>query len=267
MHYEILGCQAADAPTLVLSSGLGGSARFWAPQLPVLTEQYRVVVYDQAGTGRSPASLAEDYSIASMAGELLEMLDELDIQRCHFIGHALGGLVGLELALQRPQLLQSMVLINAWSSPNPHSERCFAIRKNLLRDTGPAAYVQAQALFLYPADWIAAHSAQLAEDEAHALAHFPETDNLLRRIAALQAFDIEDRLHQIKTPTLLIANRDDMLVPWQRSQHLADKLGGARLALLDYGGHASSVSDVEPFNRELVNYLAGQTRAETPTCK
>ncbi|MET0950333.1 MAG: alpha/beta hydrolase, partial [Pseudomonas sp.] len=82
-----------------------------------------------------------------------------------------------------------------------------------------------------------------------------------------QAFDIEDRLHQIKTPTLLIANRDDMLVPWQRSQHLADKLGGARLALLDYGGHASSVSDVEPFNRELVNYLAGQTRAETPTCK
>ncbi|HEX8595736.1 MAG TPA: pyrimidine utilization protein D [Pseudomonas sp.] len=258
MHYEILGCQAADAPTLVLSSGLGGSARFWTPQLPALSEHYRVVVYDQAGTGRSPASLPEDYSIARMADELAQMLDELDIQHCHFIGHALGGLVGLELALQRPRLLQSMVLINAWSSPNPHSERCFAIRKNLLRDTGPAAYVQAQALFLYPADWIAAHTEQLAEDEAHALANFPDTDNLLRRIAALQAFDIEDRLEQIDTPTLLIANRDDMLVPWQRSQHLAQTLTNARLALLDYGGHASSVSDVEPFNRVLLDYLASQ---------
>lgn len=258
MHYEILGNQATGAPTLVLSSGLGGSARFWAPQLPALEEQYRVVVYDQAGTGRSPAKLAEDYSIASMAGELLDLLDSIGVERCHFIGHALGGLVGLELALQRPQLLQSMVLINAWSSPNPHSARCFAVRKNLLRDSGPAAYVQAQALFLYPADWIAEHSAQLAEDEAHALAHFPETDNLLRRIAALQAFDIEDRLTQIQTPTLLIANRDDMLVPWQRSQHLADKLSAGQLLLLEYGGHASSVSDVQPFNRVLLDYLASQ---------
>jgi aminoacrylate hydrolase len=237
MHYEILGCEAAGAPTLVLSSGLGGSARFWTPQLPALTEHYRVVVYDQAGTGRSPASLAEGYSIATMAGELLDLLDELDIHHCHFIGHALGGLVGLELALQRPQLLDSMVLINAWSSPNSHSDRCFSIRKHLL---------------------IAAHSEQLAEDEAHALAHFPQTDNLLRRIAALQAFDIEDRLEQIDTPTLLIANRDDMLVPWQRSQHLADKLSAGRLALLDYGGHASSVSDVAPFNRVLLDYLASQ---------
>lgn len=258
MHYEILGNQAADAPTLVLSSGLGGSARFWAPQLPVLEEKYRVVVYDQTGTGRSPASLAEDYSIASMARELLALLDSINVQHCHFIGHALGGLVGLELALQRPQLLQSMVLINAWSSPNPHSARCFAVRKNLLRDSGPAAYVQAQALFLYPADWIAEHSTQLAEDEAHALAHFPETDNLLRRIAALQAFNIEDQLTKIQTPTLLIANRDDMLVPWQRSQHLAEKLPAGQLALLEYGGHASSVSDVEPFNRALIDYLASQ---------
>jgi aminoacrylate hydrolase len=258
MYHEILGRQDADAPTLVLSSGLGGSARFWGPQLPVLTDRYRVVVYDQAGSGRSPATLADDYSIAEMARELLALLDRLDVQRCHFIGHALGGLVGLELALQRPQLLQSQVLINAWSSPNPHSARCFAVRKNLLRDSGPAAYVQAQALFLYPADWIAANSAQLAEDDAHALAHFPEPANLLKRIAALQAFDVEAHLSDIRTPTLLIANRDDMLVPWQRSQHLADALPNGELALLEYGGHASSVSDPATFNAVLLDYLTRQ---------
>lgn len=258
MYHEILGRQDAAAPTLVLSSGLGGSARFWGPQLPALTDDYRVVVYDQSGSGRSPATLGDDYSIAEMARELLALLDSLDIQRCHFIGHALGGLVGLELALQRPQLLQSQVLINAWSSPNPHSARCFAVRKNLLRDSGPAAYVQAQALFLYPADWIAANSAQLAEDDAHALAHFPEPTNLLRRIAALQGFDVEAQLSAIHTPTLLIANRDDTLVPWQRSQHLADALPNGELALLEYGGHASSVSDTPTFNRVLLDYLTRQ---------
>lgn len=258
MYHEILGRQEADAPTLVLSSGLGGSARFWTPQLAVLGERYRVVVYDQSGSGRSPATLAEGYSIGDMARELLALLDGLGIQRCHFIGHALGGLVGLELALQRPALLQSQVLINAWSSPNPHSARCFAVRKHLLRDSGPAAYVQAQALFLYPADWIAAHSEQLAEDDAHALAHFPEPANLLKRIAALLAFDVEAPLAGIETPTLLIANRDDMLVPWQRSQHLASVLPNAELALLEYGGHASSVSDPQVFISVLLDYLARQ---------
>ncbi|EIK94240.1 alpha/beta fold family hydrolase [Pseudomonas sp. M47T1] len=259
MYHEWHGNTDPQAPTLVLSSGLGGSARFWGPQLPLLGERYRVLVYDHSGSGRSPATLAEGYSIATMAAELLALLDSLEVNRCHFIGHALGGLVGLELALQRPALLLSQVLVNAWSSPNPHSARCFAVRKHLLNDSGPAAYVQAQALFLYPADWIAANSAQLAEDDAHALAHFPTPANLLKRIAALQAFNVEAHLGQVHTPTLLIANRDDMLVPWQRSQHLAQALPNGRLCLLDYGGHASSVSDSATFNRVLLDYLAEHT--------
>lgn len=258
MHYEIHGRLEADAPTLVLSSGLGGAGAFWTPQLPVLTQDYRVLVYDQLGTNKSPAHLPDDYSIEAMAAELLELLDGLEIRQCHFIGHALGGLVGLQLALLRPQLLQSQVLINAWSSPNAHSARCFAVRQDLLRDSGPAAYVKAQSLFLYPADWIAANSERLARDDAHALAHFPPTANLLCRIKALLAFDIETRLADIRTPTLLIANRDDMLVPWNRSQHMANMMPNARLALLEYGGHASSVSDSEPFNRILLDYLAEQ---------
>ncbi|MCQ4321346.1 pyrimidine utilization protein D [Stutzerimonas stutzeri] len=256
MHYEIHGRLDTDAPTLVLSSGLGGAGAFWTPQLPLLSQDYRVLVYDQLGTNKSQAHLPDDYSIESMAVELLELLDTLEIRQCHFIGHALGGLVGLQLALLRPQLLQSQVLINAWSSPNPHSARCFAVRQNLLRDSGPGAYVQAQSLFLYPADWIAANSEKLARDDAHALAHFPPTANLLRRIQALLAFDIEAELASIQTPTLLIANRDDMLVPWNRSQHMANVLPNARLELLEYGGHASSVSDSEPFNRVLLDYLA-----------
>ncbi len=132
------------------------------------------------------------------------------------------------------------------------------MRQNLLHDSGPAAYVQAQSLFLYPPDWIAANSEKLARDDAHALAHFPPTANLLRRIKALLAFDIEAELATIQTPTLLIANRDDMLVPWNRSQHMANVLPDARLELLEYGGHASSVSDSEPFNRVLLDYLAEQ---------
>ncbi|MGA6098557.1 pyrimidine utilization protein D [Stutzerimonas marianensis] len=256
MHYEIHGRTEADAPTVVLSAGLGGAGAFWTPQLPTLGQRCRVLVYDQLGTNKSPAHLPDGYCIADMAKELIGLLESLGIHQCHFVGHALGGLVGLQMALLRPQLLHSQVLVNAWSSPNAHSARCFAVRQNLLRDSGPAAYVQAQALFLYPPDWIAANSERLARDDAHALAHFPPTANLVRRIQALLAFDVEAELSGIQTPTLLIANRDDMLVPWQRSQHMAAVMPNARLALLNYGGHASSVSDSEPFNQILLDFLA-----------
>ncbi len=57
MFHEFHACQHADAPTLVLSSGLGGSGRYWADDLALLTRDYRVLVYDHAGTGRSPAVL------------------------------------------------------------------------------------------------------------------------------------------------------------------------------------------------------------------
>lgn len=100
MHVEIHGLQADDAPTLVLASGLGGVAGFWQPQLAALTKNYRVVLYDQRGTGRSADTLPADYSMAMMAAELVDALAQRGILRFGLIGHALGGLVGLCVADQ-----------------------------------------------------------------------------------------------------------------------------------------------------------------------
>lgn len=256
MYFEVHGKDGGDLQTILLSSGLGGSANFWKPQMPVLCRDYRVIVYDQAGTGRSPQNLPEDYAIADMAVDVLTLLDELEIERCHFIGHALGGLVGLQIAIDCPHRLTSLVPINAWSSPNPHTLRCFNIRKAILAACEEDIFLQMQALILYPPDWIAAHSEELEKEEQHMLAHFPDTTNLLKRINALSQFDIEDKLNSIKADTFVIANKDDVLVPWQRSQWLAENIRGAKLSVLDYGGHASTVTVAETVNEMLVKHLS-----------
>lgn len=254
LHYQRHGNPDA-AQTVVLCSGLGGAAGYWAPHLAAFGEQLQVISYDQLGTGRSPATLAEDYSIADMADELLALLDELDVQRCLFVGHALGGLVGLQMALQRPGLLQRLVLINAWAAPNAHSARCFDARVQLLKNSGAAAYVAAQPLFLYPPTWIVANGERLEADLAHALAHFPGEANTLRRIAALRAFDIQARLAEIEVPTLVMASRDDSLVPWTQSVQLADGLADARLEVRDFGGHAFNLTEQAAFERSVLAFL------------
>jgi aminoacrylate hydrolase len=155
LYHEIHGRTDPGATTVLLSSGLGGAAHYWAPQIPALAQHFRVIAYDQTGTGRSPGTLPADYAIADMATEVADLLDELGVTKTHFIGHALGGLVGLQLAVDRPALLDRLVLVNAWAKTHRHTLRCFAARKALLQNTGAAAYVQAQPLFLYPAAWLA----------------------------------------------------------------------------------------------------------------
>ncbi|MDO6749473.1 alpha/beta fold hydrolase, partial [Gilvimarinus sp. 1_MG-2023] len=91
---------------------------------------------DQLGTGHSPAELPEGYAIGDMANELQRLLAEYHIGDYHLVGHALGGLVGLELALQKAPGLKSLTLMNAWAKASPHTARCFSVRKQLLAGAG-----------------------------------------------------------------------------------------------------------------------------------
>ena len=257
MHHEVHGRTPADAGTVLLSSGLGGAGAFWAPQLDALRERHRVVTYDQRGTGQSAGPLPDAYSISLMADDVVEVLDELGVESCHFVGHALGGLIGLDLALRWPARVGSLVLVNAWAKPDPHTGRCFDVRKDLLR-LGPEAYVRAQPLFLYPAPWLSRNTERLAREHAHGVAHFQGADTLLKRIAALLAFDVADRLGEVRCPTLVAASRDDMLVPWTASEMLAAGIPGARLWLAAEGGHGFTVTEPEAFNAALLAFLAEQ---------
>lgn len=246
------------APAVLLSSGLGGTAGYWEPQLEALNAKYRVVTYDQAGTGRNRRALPADHDIAAMADDALAALDASAIETAHFVGHALGGLVGLELARRHPERLRSLTVVNGWAKAHDHTRRCFEMRLALLKHEGPRAYVRAQPIFLYPADWLARNAARVEQEEAHGVAGFQGADNLRRRIAALLAFDATADLAKMHLPTLIVAARDDVLVPSLMSEELAAGIAGARLHLASWGGHAINVTQPQDFNAVVLGFLAGQ---------
>lgn len=257
LGYALSGRRDAEAETVVLSAGLGGAAAFWAPQMAALEAHYQVLAYDHRGTGANAGPLPAPYSIAQMAADVVAMLDDASIQRAHVVGHALGGLVGLQLGLDTPGRLRSLILVNSWARLDPHTARCFEARLALLRHVGPEAYVRAQPIFLYPAAWQSAHADRMARDDAHGIAHFQGAPALEARVAALQAFDVALRLGAIGVPTLLAASRDDVLVPYTCSQTLAEGLPNATLSLIPEGGHGFTVTEAAAFNDAMLRFLAG----------
>jgi aminoacrylate hydrolase len=129
------------------------------------------------------------------------------------------------------------------------------MRLALLKHEGPAAYVKAQPIFLYPADWLAKNADRAAQEEAHGLAHFQGADTLRRRIAALLAFDATPHLAGLRTPTLISAARDDVLVPCSMSEQLASAIPGAQLHVAPWGAHAINVTQADDFNTTLISFL------------
>lgn len=251
LYYETHG--AEDAPPLILSSGLGGSASYWTPNIPALAEHFRVIAYDHRGTGRSDRALPDVVTVDDFADDILALMDALDIPTAHLVGHAAGGVAGLALALKAPERLDRLVVVNGWAKADPHFLRCFEARLNLLRYAGVEAFLRAQPIFLYPANWISEHSAALDAELVHQLADFPGVVTMEKRIAALASFDISDRLATLLPRMMTLAAKDDMLVPVAASHAFYDVPGGQAAAMI--GGHACNVTDPETFNFLVLDFL------------
>lgn len=253
MKFTHLTSGREGARTVVLCSGLGGSSGYWKPHLPAWEQDYDLILYDQRGTGQNMQALGPT-SIADMADDILQICDAAGVDRFDLIGHALGGLVGFDLACRANSRLDKLVAINAWPVIDAHTARCFDIRLNTLAGQGLEAFVALQQNFLYPPFWIAGHPDAIAAEEAHAAAHFQGAETLTARINALRNFRLGD-WPDGGTEVLLMAATDDALVDVAQSHRLKELIPGAQLIEYPQGGHAMNITVRDRFENDVRAFL------------
>jgi len=246
---------------VVFVTGLSGYANYWRDQVPAFSRNFEAIVYDHRGVGQSDHKGGGATVIERLAADTIALMDAIGIAKAHVVGHAAGGAVAQILAIEHPDRLASAVIAAGWTKPDAYFRRFFALRKELLSRLGPASYVQANTLFLYPAHYIAANNELLRQMEAQWLANFPAPEIISGRIDAIMAFDRTADLGRIRTPTLVVAAQDDLITPGYFAEKLARRIPGAEAKFFAQGGHDFPRVVPREFNQAVLPFLQAHTPA------
>lgn len=250
IHYEAHG--PTGAVPIVLLHGLGSSSADWAFQRTALAARHRVLAPDLRGHGRSSRP-RERLTVTGMARDVAALLTRLDAPPAHVVGLSLGGCVAQALALDRPDRVRSLTLVNAFARPaaaGPRGALRLATRLGLLA-CAPMSVVAAHvARGLFPrADQRALYRAAVAS-----LAGNPRR-TYLASLRALLGFDVRRRLGELRCPTLVIAGDRDHTVPLASKRLLQQGIPGAELLVVTDSGHATPYDQADRFNTALLAFI------------
>ncbi len=238
---------------LILLHGLGSSGADWALQASSLEGRFRLIVPDLPASGLSEP-LREGYSVEGMARAMWALGDYLRLGRLNIVGFSLGGAVGLEMALQRPDRVARLGLINSLASYRlDHWSKWLeaALTLILVRLIGMRRAARLAAKRLFPMPW----QVSLRERAAAAVSAVP-ADNYLSTGRALLQWSALERLGRLKAKALIIAAENDF-TPLEEKRALAGRLG-AQFVMIRGSRHGTPFDAVRATNAALLALLGDE---------
>ncbi|MGV9254106.1 bifunctional 3-oxoadipate enol-lactonase/4-carboxymuconolactone decarboxylase PcaDC [Streptomyces sp. NPDC003697] len=220
-----------EAPVLILGPSLGTTWHMWDRQVPELAKQWRVFRFDLPGHGGSPAHPAA--SVSDLAVRLLATLDALGVQRFGYAGCALGGAVGVELALRRPERLASLALIAA--SPRFGTADEFRQRGVIVRTNGLDPIARTSPDRWFTSGFAAAQPA--ITEWAVQMVRTTDPGCYIAACEALASFDVRAELGRVGVPTLVLVGSDDQVTGPAEARTLVAGIPDARLAVVPGASH------------------------------
>lgn len=251
LHYDVRAGPAGATPVLLLH-GLGSCAEDWGLQQAALTARYPTIAPDLRGHGASAGAPGWP-TMADHARDAAALLKHLGMQPAHVVGLSLGGAVGLQLALDAPQAVRSLTLVNSFARWRPGQGGWWrGTQRTFLALTGQmernARHI-AHGLFPREDQEFLRRAAEMRIAGNSSREYF-------RNLMCVARFDLRRRLVEIGCPVLVVAGDRDATVPLEAKAELANRIPGARMVLVADAGHATPIDAAEEFNRLLLDFLA-----------
>jgi len=250
LYYETLG----GGDPILFIHGLGSSSRDWELQIQPFSKNYQVVVYDVRGHGKSDKP-AGPYSIAQFAKDAIALITALDLAPVHVVGISMGGMIGLQLAVDAPDLVKSLVVVN--SGPEMVVKTLkdriqVAQRFLIVRILGMRKMGEVLSERLFPKE-------EHREIRKIFVERWEENDPRAYResLRAIVGWTVVDQLKTIRCPVLVVAADEDY-TPVEAKAAYVKKLPRGEMVVVEDSRHGTPVEKPEVFNQILQEFLATQ---------
>jgi 3-oxoadipate enol-lactonase len=247
IHYRFDG--PGDATVIMLSNSLGTDFGMWEPQVAALAARHRVLRYDARGHGQSTVT-AGPYTIERLARDAQGLLDALALERVHFCGLSMGGVVGQWLGVHASQRIARLVLCN--TAARIGTPEIWNARIESVRNGGMAAIVDAVLERWFTPAFRAAAPEAIEKTRAMLLRAAP--DGYIACCEAIRDMDQRESVASIDLPTLVIAGTHDISTPPADGRFLAERVKGAQYVELP-AAHLSNIETASAFNLAVARFL------------
>jgi 3-oxoadipate enol-lactonase len=248
VHHDSLGRR--DGPVVVLSNSLGSTPAMWNGQVRGLAQRLRVVRYDHRGHGDSPVPPGP-YDLDDLGADVLALLDRLGLERVHWCGLSMGGMVGMWLAINAPERIDRLVLCCTSARLGP--PEMWAERAATVREQGVEAVADAGI-----GRWLTPGFIERRPDVAakvRAMLVATPDEGYAACCGVIERMDLVAQLGTIRAPTLVIAAADDPSTPPEHGELIAATVPDARLVVIDDARHLATVEQPQVMAQLIAGHL------------
>jgi 3-oxoadipate enol-lactonase len=246
-RYELTG---GKGPMLVLSNSLGTDISMWDPQMAEFAKHHRILRYDTRGHGQSTVTPG-DYTIEQLGRDVVRLLDALGLDRVHFCGLSMGGMIGIWLGVHAPNRLHRLVLCN--TAARIGSKEMWNARIATVRKEGMKTVAAAVIERWFTPEFRASFPDKVAQAQ-HMLENSPP-DGYAACCTAIRDMDQRETVGKIKVPTLVIYGGKDPVSPVADALFLKDQIEGAVKVEFN-AAHLSNVEQPDAFTGAVSNFLS-----------
>jgi len=247
IHYEWTGPEGA--PILLFSNSLGTTHRMWDSQVADFVRHFRLLRYDTRGHGAS-STTPGPYTIEQLSWDVVRLLDILGLQRVHFCGLSMGGMIGMFLGAKTPQRFHKIVLCNTAAkigTAETWNARIAAVRTGGMSGVASAVIER----WLTP-EYRASHPAETRE--ALQMLEGANPEGYIACCAAVRDMDQRKTLGSVSVPVLTVAGTHDPVTPPSESHVLAESIPGAKYTEVQ-AAHLSNIEARDDFNCVVLDFL------------
>ena len=251
---------AGEGTPLYLLNGLGYAHWSWE-SISGLSRRFQVVMAENRGTGRS-STPPGPYSVEAMAGDHIAVIDRLGLSPVHLLGFSMGGYIAITLALARPDLVASLILVGTSPGGHEHDPTPAATLDAWMEaaDLEPADFARQTMHFSFSPGWTDRHPLEFDQLLQARLEHPTEPEAWASQFQACETYLSRGApVEELECPVLVLHGEVDRVVPKANGIALSQRTAGAKLSVFDGAGHLCFIEQPSEFMSAVDDHLLDVT--------